>query len=188
MRKLELSRADRTNFALVLTALGLIAVLATCGSCAAGILPAAARSPEQQYESSVQITTICMTSGTDGGMSMTVATGSGTLLSAHEVLTAAHVMQCDGGLGLTSVDVGDGKSHSAETDVLLPKADIARAHVDDDLSKWFTPVSFGPAPKIGDRVCAMATAPFTVYRCYTAQLRGCRREWRHSSGRPDRVR
>ena len=172
----RMTSTERTHFALTLVALGMVAVVATC-SCA-GSFALNARSPAQQHQSSVKITVYCMPVTEDGeptidALGLPIINGhygSGTLLSAHEVLTAAHVQHCpEGNLEIMHVDPGDGKYHLATTDVLLPESDVARIHVDDDLGTWFEPVAIGPLPEIGDRLCAASAAPRSMYRCWTAQ-------------------
>ena len=174
-----MTRADRARFYATLGVLALaITAVATCGAC--GIMPAT-RTPQQQHNASVQITVFCMPVDEDGHPRIDVDSGlptvsehfgSGTLVSAHEVLTAAHVPHCpEGDAEIMAVDVGDGAQHQASVDVLLPAADIARVHVEDDLGTWFTPLRVGPIPQVGDRVCAASAAPRNMYRCWTAQAR-----------------
>ena len=177
----RMTTSDRTRFVLTLVVLGMLAVVATCGSCAGAFWQGsgAARTATEQYNAAVKITVLCMAVDEDGLPSIDVDTGipkisthygSGTLLSAHEVLTAAHVQHCpEGSIEAMGVDAGDGEQHVATTDVLLPASDVTRLHVDDDMGKWFTPIMIGPLPTIGDRVCAAAAVPREMYRCWTAQ-------------------
>lgn len=139
-------------------AVAALAVLTACGP----LHMDDARDANAQYVAGVKILTKC--AGAGGYL------GSGVIVSAHRVLTAEHVVECPLGLPATVVlDPGDGDARDARVEVVLPSNDIARLWVDADLSKWFTSVTVGPEPEIGQLVCWTAFVPRPTYRCGTAQ-------------------
>lgn len=166
----RLTVRDRLMFAGVLVLLASVA--ATCSSCAASMHGPATRTAAQQHNAGVNIEVACATLDADFRVvKLEAHVGSGVVVGKHEILTAQHVAHCPEDQVMEMVvDPGDGKAHEATVDVLLPYSDIARIHVEDDLSKWLTPISIGPLPKVGDRVCETASNPRETYRCFTAQV------------------
>lgn len=140
-----------------------LALLAACSSCAH---MANLRSSEDQFQALVKIETVCM--GNHFG-------GSGVMVSDSEVVTAAHVVTCEMGAGITMppesiiVWVTDADGVTAEVDALVPGADVARLHMKVAKPEYFTGVRIGAPPKIGDKVCEVSGIPRPTYRCGEAQ-------------------
>lgn len=169
----RLTLRQRIRFAAVLSGILLIALAATCGSCAgATYLRPATRTAAEQHNAAVDIEVACGTLDENlAVVSVSEHVGSGVVVGKHEILTAEHVAHCsENEVMAMFVDPGDGELHAATVDIILPYSDIARIHVEDDLSHWLTPISIGPMPKVGDRVCEAASNPRETYRCLTAQM------------------
>lgn len=166
-----MTRRERVTFAGVLVLLGIVGLMATCSSCVLGVF-SSARSPAAQTNAAVLVRVACP----DG-----IYTGTGVLVGAHHVLTAAHVARCaldqkaredhryEGLPSAITVDMGDGMEHSAREDVLLAAMDLSRLTVDDDLSSWTSKIDVGGLPSVGEHACVAAMAPRPSYRCGLVQ-------------------
>lgn len=153
-RPAPLTQAQRLQFALALTLIGLVALVATCGACVSESFPS--RSAKARSDAAVFITAFC-----EDGRSWH---GSGAIVSSTMVLTAFHVVNCQGP-GNFTVDPGDGRKRVARVESALPQIDTARLIVDGDLSPWATKVVIGPRPQIGEEVCEATGWPRWTYRC-----------------------
>jgi hypothetical protein len=143
----------------------ILATLAACTSCAHY---ADFRSPAQQYNTMVRITTECLAKN---------YVASGVLVSDHEVLTANHVTQCelipDSGIYVPAsrlvVWVTDAEASEATVEINVPQADLARLHTKDSFGDYFSGISVGAPPEIGDKVCEVSAEPRPTYRCGVTQ-------------------
>lgn len=97
--------------------------------------------------------------------------GSGVIVSEGKILTAYHVVECDGGVEpLVTIDPGDGIPRDAAVEIILPGRDIARLQLDvPTLDDFMTKVAIGPRPKVGDEVCIGTAIPRFSYHCGRVQ-------------------
>ncbi len=166
----RLTNQQRLRFAATVSGLMLVALAATCSACLfRGTDPA--RSPAEQHDTTAKINVACAQLDDDYiPIKISAHTGSGVLVGDHLIVTALHVAHCaDNEIMAMVVDMGDGKTHEATLEIALPESDVARIHVADDLGHWLVPVTIGPVPKLGDRVCESAARPRWTYRCGTVQ-------------------
>jgi hypothetical protein len=171
MQRPFLPRRGRLRLAILAAVAGAIASLLTCGSCVVLRVPEAMhqakvwRNAAEQHNADVRITVDCG-AHTYGG--------SGVVVSPTRVLTALHVVTCDGAgdnpLPLISIYEGDGSAVMYMIEVALPERDIARLWTFTDAFKAeATPIVVGPVPTVGDRVCIAAAMPNWGYHCYDVQ-------------------
>lgn len=154
-----MTHAERLHFALALALLGLVALVATCSACGATQHPQ--RTEADRANSAVTIAVQCP----DG-----TQRGSGTVVSHDRVLTAFHVVVCDGGiLGPITVSGGDGTWYKADIDVVVLHLDTVRLRIDGDMTKWMSDVEIGPVPYVGEEVCESTGYPRWTYRCGRVQ-------------------
>ncbi len=167
-----LTYADRVLLAKACAVIALTA--AACGACAPpGYY--SSRAASAQHESSVVVLLACVAHTADG-VDVRMYHGSGTIVGAHEVITANHMTSCptqagdaDAPNALMAVSVDGEDRHAATPDVLLPSSDVARLHVDDPLDDGTNPVAIGPMPLVGDVVCEAAATPDWTRRCGIVQ-------------------
>lgn len=130
------------------------------------------RYPAKQYDALVQVLTVCP----DGK----VGTGSGVLVAPDVVLTAKHVVTC---MPLPPFEIytppakvfvkfTEEEGSEGVVEIELPQHDVARIRLKEGTTKYFTPISIGPKPGIGDRVCEVSAVPRTTYRCGVVQPDG----------------
>lgn len=108
-----------------------------------------ARTPAWQVAESATLTVLCA----DGS----VKAGSGVLIGPDRLLTAAHVVACDGTDPMLILVELHGASTMAGVEVMSTGADIARLQTIDKLESHA--VLIGPRPAIGEMVCVAAGAP-----------------------------
>lgn len=170
MREKLMTPDQKLRFAVVVTALAVVALAATCGSCMTPMsLSVAAseqtRTPLQQRLGAIHIETVCVYAA-----NVTLQYGSGVVVGDHSVLTALHVVQCEqGGKPIITVDPGDLQPRLAVIMRQTDKGDIARLETFSDLSQWYVPVEVGEQPQLGERVCEYTASPSWRYRCGTTQ-------------------
>lgn len=186
-----LTRRDRFNLALVLTAISMLGLAATCGACLNSLqLPAPTRSFAEQHAAAILFRHTCvvekpLTAATgDIDVDTLLATilgekeehvfmGSGVLVSEDRALTNAHVVQCPDGKGKhkTLEASADGYTWiSATIEIMLPERDVARVMIAGNLEKWFTPVSMVEAkPGLGEELCADTMWPRANLKCERVQ-------------------
>lgn len=142
-------------------ALVMVAFLATCVSCAAFTGKSTNRVSDTrvQMARAVRVARLCITS--EG---MAVGFGSGVIYSKTEILTASHVVRCDGELVLKVVSAS-GDVYPVTVSALDERIDVARLKLGGD-------ASFGDIGRvdvgsvgIGDSVCLAIGAPRRGYRC-----------------------
>ena len=161
---------QRFCFAGVVTALVLAAAVASCWSCASHIPPAArGRTAPQMHHSTVTIRTFC------GGK---FHGGSGVVVSPNRVLTAAHVVTCENADGIKSqasdvrVNPGDGQWRPAKIVAYAMTPDVAALVVEGIDRYGDIPVTLGPIPGLGERVCASTgSMPRYAIKCGFVQPR-----------------
>lgn len=166
-----MTRPERFKFVGVLAVIALVtAMVSTCASCAPHTTSSYGRSAPEMHQSTVTIRTVC---------SNGVFAGSGVMVSPTRILTAGHVVRCQ--ISETSfepplaigVDGGDDEFHFATLDSadFQEGVDVAALTV-DGMRKYFTPVTIGPQPDIGERVCASTgRKPRYAIKCGTVQPR-----------------
>jgi S1-C subfamily serine protease len=92
---------------------------------------------------------------------MFMAGGSGVVVEDFTVITAAHVVECPGKLGI-AIEDWRGNAY---------KAELLVADEDEDVAKLYVPelkgtlVQYGPKPRIDERVCLVGASPYRVRRC-----------------------
>ncbi len=162
-----MSYPQKLCLALVLFA----AFLMSCTSCS-GIGTNLSRSPMEMHNATVRIETTC---GED------VSWGSGVIVSRDRVVTANHVVQCTPLPGLPifmpptkiTIDAGDGVKREAMIDVQIGDGakDIARLLLAESTfgDEFYTPVTIGETPQLGDTVCQTSSVPRWTYRCGPVQ-------------------
>jgi S1-C subfamily serine protease len=154
--------------AAVLNLVLIASLLVSCVSCAT--VPHGTRSVAQQHNAAVRIKVFCGDSG---------HYGTGVIVSKHHILTAHHVAQCEIMPGVpiyvtpdkVVIDPGDNVEREATVELTLGDGiqDIARLKTEENLSAFMSPITVGPAPAIGDKVCEASAVPRWTYRCGTAQ-------------------
>ncbi len=138
----------------------IVALVATCSSCASG---PSARSTRVQYDSAVMIKADClvlMTGVTTGWR------GSGVIVDSTTLVTAAHVAEWpDGMLCTWTATMLNGNEYPVRAGVLLGAEDIATMHTVSGTFDPTYPVVFGPIPLLGARVCSPAGYPLRTRNC-----------------------
>ena len=144
------------------------------------------RSPTQQHNAAVKIITSCTSQMTllltmpdgsviDTGLPTGRAVvrrfgGTGVLVSAYHVVTAKHVVTCAENEELSvAINTGPGADRQAFVEFEFPNYDIARLIVKDSLAYFFTPITIGPLPTLGQQVCEASKVPRDTWRCGTTQ-------------------
>lgn len=158
-------------------------VFATC-SCASSAPPkvekptveehtSTPRTEEQQDVSAVRIQSACVTGDAFAGraaLEIGGGIGSGVVLSTGVVITAAHVVECDGAR-LVHVVTREGTKYAAEVAYVDATRDYARLKVRGLAA--VSSVVLAPT-HVGDSVCVVAAHPFRQRQCGTIQ----RIEWK----------
>lgn len=124
------------------------------------------RSAAVALESAVRITTTCIAPDGSGGMWL----GSGVIVNDHTVLTAAHIAEDPPGTAcIRTVQMVNGKKYLVVPSKTLPERDLAS--LETVLETFFPtyPITYGPAPAYGERVCSMTAYPMFLWRCGDAQ-------------------
>ena len=120
--------------------------------------PSGARTAAEQVDSTVDIGVLC---------GEHAQYGSGTVVSKDFVVTALHVVTCDGGESpVVILLTSGGEKHAAVVDLKLTQLDVARLALLVPL-KHSDMVAVGPRPVVGDRVCEASAEPRWTYRCFT---------------------
>lgn len=114
-----------------------------------------------QYESAVAIMVACE-DGSIGG-------GSGVLIDTRTVLTAHHVVDCD---GLYLVEAVDGSTVMAMRSRVAESHDLAWLRLATDLE--IEPARLGKVPGLGETVCAASAVPQRARHCGEVQPGGSR--------------
>lgn len=115
-------------------------------------LACAGRTVHEQVVAAVDIEVRCGPSDED------VQVGTGVAVSDRLVVTALHVVTCDGGAEpQVLVDQGSGVAVPGRVEVELPEIDVARVVVPPG-SLSASRVSVGPRPRVGDGHLTVVTA------------------------------
>lgn len=118
-------------------------------------------------ESAVFISIVCV-DASGGGY---ISGGSGVIVDAYTVFTAAHIADDPPGMVcLRTATMVNGKKYMLAPGKSLPERDLASLA---SLVSLFPtlPVVYGPAPGYGERVCSMTAHPRFLWRCGDVQLR-----------------
>ncbi len=129
----------------------------------------ATRYPAKQYDALVKLVVTCPGGGRGAG--------TGVLVAPDVILTAQHVVTC---MPLPpyplyvapekiEVFFTDTESTEGTVEVELSQHDVARVKLATGAPQYFSPISIGPKPGIGDRVCEVSAVPRTTYRCGVVQ-------------------
>lgn len=141
----------------------LVALVATCSSCAATQMHAASgakRTPPQQLASTYFVQTLCLR--VDGSGSM--HGGSAVAVDGHHLLTAQHVIACnEGGMAVIRVSTEDGRFFEARVQQEWNMKDVAQLYTQMELP-GVSPVGFS-TPRVGEAVCAHVAYPAFGAHC-----------------------
>ena len=146
-------------------------VLALVLSCSATIVHPVGQSARQQHDSMVLVQKVCP----DGSKGF----GTGILVAPDRVLTATHVVKCEIVPGMplymdpTNIKVSITKTQTldAKIEVEVSGFDVSRLKLKDkSFAPYFSEVSVGPKPDIGERVCQVSAVPRSTYRCGEVQF------------------
>lgn len=169
-------------FSIVLTVLAFL--LVSCSGCHPWNNATVYRSPNAQVGATVKVVTYCRVPDADAEIIEEMlgvdaydyepfGQGSGVIVSPDRMLTAFHVVECeDGSKPRVKVDPGDKTLRDATVEIIVPGNDVARlklVNADEELSEYYTPVTIGPRPKLGDKLCMTSAVPRLGYHCGTMQ-------------------
>lgn len=143
---------------------GLLVLLLAAYATSCAHAQAAGRTPAEGFEAAVRIEAVCV--AVDG--SGTIFGGSGTVVNETTVLTAGHVATDPAGMTcVRAITTSDGKRRLALRGTIDTALDLATLHTLTPMKA--TPVTFGPMPEYGDRLCAQTAAPMWLRRCGESQ-------------------
>lgn len=138
-------------------AVWLVAIVATCSSCAPSQMRTQAgtpRAPQQQLSSAYDVTVICVLADGSG----TVSGGSAVMIDTHHLLTALHVVTCDnGGVPIVTVNTEKGARLATFVQREWKDKDIAQLYTRFELPG--ADAKLGALPAIGTGVCAHHGSP-----------------------------
>lgn len=126
-----------------------------CTSCLAHT--PVSRTVAEQQRAAVRVNRVCVT---PEGVSLSM--GSGVLIDRRYVLTANHVVECQGAAAIT-VSLRDGFTMKAVVDRMSAIDDIARLDLRVEIDA--TPTVIGPRPRLGEQVCVASAVPYRAWRC-----------------------
>lgn len=117
-----------------------------------------------RYDAAVEISVTCVT---PEGMSVGWW-GSGVIVSKTRILTAAHVVETEGGVCAYVAEDSSGKTHLMYPITVLSSEEIDLASMEiisprDEFAS--ERVFFGKKPAVGDRVCTATAWPRREYKC-----------------------
>ncbi len=147
----------------------LLAVLAfvlftvtTCAGCGALVRQATrSRTVGDQNQATVRLEVRCGTM---------IQGGSGVLLGRFEVLTAAHVVDCDTTPVIIATQLGD-FGHNMKVVLEAPGADLARLEIVDDSEFWRSTVAEVADVEVHDLVCVATGRPAYEFHCGVVERR-----------------
>ena len=126
------------------------------------------RSAQVALESSVLITTTCVME--DGSVSTWL--GSGVVVNNHTVFTAAHIAEDPpGAVCVRRATMVNDKSYLLAPGVTLPERDLASLHTVLEKFDPTHPITHGPAPEYGARVCSTTAYPRFLRMCGDVQMK-----------------
>lgn len=133
----------------------------------AGCVPVSAgRKPSIALEQAVKVTATCLDRVGNGA----VFFGSGVIVDKNTVLTAGHVAADPEGYAcIRTVTMMNDHVYVVMPGKIMRDRDLATLKLlFQDFDPTY-PVIYGPPPAFGDRVCAMVSYPYWLYRCGEAQ-------------------
>lgn len=98
---------------------------------------------------------------------MEMGMGSGVLVADRLVLTAAHVVACEGTVSIQVTVMATGQELTATAETIDTNSDIARLTLSEPVAA--TPMTYGPRPELDDRVCLVSAVPEYTRRCGNVQ-------------------
>lgn len=118
---------------------------------------------EAQRAATVAIYTSCLD---DDGLAQW--RGSGVITGKHTILTAYHVVQCEG-LMSSYVETLGGNLYEVQVVVDSEYNDIAKIEIVTDIGEEFPWFEFeiGPRPELGELVCSESAIPTRARKCGT---------------------
>ncbi len=118
-------------------------------------------------EQTVQIAATCI-SETNGSIAQYY--GTGVIVDAQTIITAAHVAEDPSGyVCVRSATMMNEHSYLVMPGKILHDRDLATLVLDVGEFDPTYPVIYGAAPKFGDRLCSMVAFPMWLWRCGEAQ-------------------
>lgn len=130
---------------LLLLMVGLGAIVGACAGCITG-RARSFTSRIEQYDRSVQVTSVCGTVRHDG---------SGVIINNHQVLTAFHVIGCAN--AVVTVTLFNGREIQGFVDTFDKRADLARVRLEHSPGA-FAPVTVART-YVGDTICFQPRLP-----------------------------
>lgn len=104
-----------------------------------------------------------------GALVKTIDYGSGVLVSDHQLITAAHVVHCDGGWWITARVLGDDRDVPVRVEYADDTGDVARLAALQG-TPWSAPPVRAGSADVGAVVCALDVWPDVQRRCGEVQL------------------
>ena len=155
---------ERSTRGLMFASLLLFAavIMATCGACASAVRYRSSKVFDAQSRAAVKVLSVC----TIDGAKPRIALGSGVIVSSGYVMTAYHVVVCDGPVDIV-VSLPDNTVIEATLVGRNVTDDLARLQLDTDVP--YPTLRIGPPPRVGSRVCTAAAVPDRTRRCGDVQ-------------------